>query len=96
MSTQRRYAAGMAGISLGNGLLATSYLLDRTLLGPFTTLALVSTSLAALAAAVSLYATCVRTDDADLRGSTGATITVAGGIAAILGGLISLSFAVGG
>jgi len=98
--TQRRYLAGMAGIGLGSALLAVSFLVDRTLLGPFTTLALAGAVLSAVGSLGVVIALLRNPEAVDFEESglhrQFPTVVYVGGFAVIVAGLLNLALAVAG
>jgi hypothetical protein len=99
MSAHRRFVAGMAGLCLGNALLAGGYLLDRSLLGPVTLFALVGSALAAVGAGVVLYVAVSDPEQFSFEESSAAhrapLVALAGGAGAVLAGLVNLAVAFG-
>lgn len=98
MTLRRRFATGLAGVCLGNGLLTLSYVFDQTLLGPFTVPALAGTALGAVGSAITLYTVHTNRDKFDFADSGiqwyFPQITFVSGIVVVIAGLLTLALVV--
>lgn len=94
MRRHRRFCAGFAGLSLGNGMLALGFLLDQTLLGPFSKLALAGTAIGAFAATVILSVAYTSPEEFDFSGSWlerhSPTVALVSGLAVSVAGVLNL------
>ena len=85
----------MAGVSLGNALLAGGYALDGTLLGPFTTVALVCAAVGSVGSGGIAYLAYTSPDTFEFEDSFHLpTILLFGGIATVLAGVMNVVLAV--
>ena len=98
MSLSRRFAVGVAGVSLGNGLIAISHALDGTLLGPVSMVALAGAAICAVGSGIIAYFAYTSPETFDFEDSRlhqyFATIFFIGGAATILAGVMILTLAV--
>lgn len=98
MATHRRFIFGLAGTSLGNGLLAVSFLLDGGVAGLGATVALLGAIVAMAGTATLAY---IAHDDHrafSFEGSTAArqapTLVLVGGVVSLLAGTVNLALLV--
>ena len=100
MRTHRQFAAGMAGLCLGNGLLALSFALDQSLVGSAAMIALAGTVATTVGAAVILCVTWASPETFEFTGSPvkrhTPTVVLIGGVAAASAGALNLALAVVG
>lgn len=96
MRARQRFLTGMAGVCLGNGLLALSFGLDRSL-GAATTVALVGAAVAAVGAAAVLFVARTNPDEFEFTGSKtkryAPTAVLVGGLVTVFAGSINLALA---
>lgn len=98
MDDNTRFALGNAGISVGLGAMTVAYLLDDTLLGPFTTIATVAVGIGAVGAAGSAVLAVARPEQFDFQRALGTDdtvgVTLVGGTLCLVCGLALLALAV--
>jgi len=92
MSLSRRFAVGVAGVSLGNALIAGSYALDGTLLGPITMVALAGAAIGSVGSGVIAYVAYTDPDTFEFGDSRlhqyFPTVFLVGGFATVFAGVM--------